>query len=287
MRLRRFSLLLLLFADCAAAAVEVADELGHRVRLEQPAARIVSFAPHITELLFAIGAGEKIVGVVRHSDYPEAAKRIPLVGDNTAADLERIVALRPDLIVAWLHAGSMKQLDRLRSTGIPVYYSNPQTLEAIANEGERLGVLAGTSAPAARWAGPFRERHRRLLALYAPRPQVTVFYQVWARPLYTLNRAHFVSDLLAACRAVNVFGSLPVVAPVVSVEAVLQANPRAIVGAIPDAELQSQWGRWKELDAVRRGNVFSVDADLTHRAGPRAIDAAEILCAKIDEARGR
>ncbi len=108
---------------------------------------------------------------------------------------------------------------------------------------------------------------------------------MWARPLYTLNREHFVSDLLSACGAVNVFGSLPVVAPAVSVEAVLKANPQAIIGAIPDAELQSQWGRWKELDAVRRGNVFSVDADLTHRAGPRAIDAAEILCGKIDQAR--
>jgi iron complex transport system substrate-binding protein len=280
MRLRRFSLLLLLFAQCAAAAVEIADELGHRVRLEQPAARIISFAPHITELLFAIGAGDKIVGVVRHSDYPEAAKRIPLIGDNRAADLERIVALRPDLIVAWLHAGAMKQLDRLRSTGIPVHYSNPQTLEAIAKEGERLGELAGTSAQAAQWAAQFRERHRRLLAQYAVRPKVTVFYQVWARPLYTLNREHFVSDLLSACGAVNVFGSLPVVAPVVSVEAVLQANPQAIIGGVPEAELRAQWGRW-----VKHGNIFSIDADLTHRAGPRAIDAAEILCAKIDQAR--
>ncbi len=283
--MRRYSFVFLLLARCAAAAVEVDDELGHRVRLDQPAARIVSFAPHITELLFAIGAGDKIVGVVKHSDYPEAAKRIPEVGDNRAADLERIVTLRPDLIVAWLHAGSMKQLDRLRSTGIPVYYSNPQTLEAIAREGERLGVLAGTGATAAPWAAQFRERHRRLLATYAARPKVSVFYQVWARPLYTLNREHFVSDLLSACGAVNVFGSLPVVAPAVSVEAVLKANPQAIIGAIPDAELQSQWGRWKELDAVRRGNVFSVDADLTHRAGPRAIDAAEILCGKIDQAR--
>jgi len=283
--LRRYSFVFLLLTRCAAAAVEVDDELGHRVRLDQPAARIVSFAPHITELLFAIGAGDKIVGVVKHSDYPEAAKRIPLIGDNRAADLERIVTLRPDLIVAWLHAGSMKQLDRLRSTGIPVYYSNPQTLEAIAREGERLGVLAGTGATAAPWAAQFRERHRRLLATYAARPKVSVFYQVWARPLYTLNREHFVSDLLSACGAVNVFGSLPVVAPAVSVEAVLKANPQAIIGAIPDAELQSQWGRWKELDAVRRGNVFSVDADLTHRAGPRAIDAAEILCGKIDQAR--
>lgn len=269
------------------AAVELTDELGNRVRLEQPAGRIVSFAPHLTEILFAIGAGDRVVGVVRHSDYPEAAKRIPQVGDNRAADLERIVALRTDLIVAWLHAGSMKQLDRLRSTGIPVYYSNPQTLEAIAREGERIGLLAGTQKEAAAWAQEFRQRHQRLLARYSGREKIAVFYQVWARPLYTLNREHFVSDLLATCGAVNVFGAAPVVAPVVDVEAVLKANPRAIIGTRPEAELREQWGRWPEIDAVRLGNIFSVDADLTHRAGPRAIDAAEILCAKIDEARRR
>lgn len=263
------------------------DGLGETVRLEKPAARIVSFAPHVTELLFAIGAGERIVGVVSHSDYPEAAKRIPGIGTNRAADLERIVSLRPDLIVAWLHAGSRKQLDRLRATGIPVYYSDPRTLEAIAREGERIGMLAGTSAAAALWAKAFRERHRRLAASYAGRLRVAVFYQMWSRPLYTLNRENLVSDLLSTCGAVNVFGELPVVAPVVSIEAVLQARPRAIVGALPEAELRAQWGAWKELEAVRLGNIFSVDADLTHRAGPRAIDAAEILCAKIDEARRR
>ena len=285
MRLRRFSLLLFLVARCAAAAVAIDDEHGDRVRLERPAARIISFAPHITELLYAIGAGERIVGVVKHSDYPEEAKRIAQVGDNRAADLERIVALQPDLIVAWLHAGAMKQLGRLRSTGIPVYYSDPRTLEAIAREGERLGALAGTGAQASLWAQRFRERHRRLAALYAARPKVTVFYEVWSRPLQTLNREHFVSDLLSTCGATNVFAALPVVAPAVSVEAVLKENPRAIIGAVPDAELRAQWSKWRQMDAVRRGNIFSVDADLTHRAGPRAIDAAEILCAKIDQAR--
>lgn len=287
--MRRYNLLVALCAllPPAAAALEVSDGLGETVRLDKPAARIVSFAPHVTELLFAIGAGGRIVGVVKHSDYPKAAKAIPEIGTNRAADLERIVSLQPDLIVAWLHASSRKQLDRLRATGIPVYYSDPRTLEAIAREGERLAVLAGTSAAAAVWASEFRERHRRLLVSYARRAQVTVFYQVWSRPLYTLNRENLVSDLLATCGAVNVFGHLPVVAPVVSVEAVLQARPRAIVGALPEAELRAQWAAWQELDAVKRGNLFSVDADLTHRAGPRAIDAAEILCAKIDEARRR
>ncbi|MEA3195500.1 MAG: iron complex transport system substrate-binding protein [Betaproteobacteria bacterium] len=287
---RRFSSFLGLFVTTLAATaqpVEIADDLGHRLRLERPAVRIVSFAPHITELLFAIGAGERIVGVVRHSDYPEAAKRIPVIGDNTAADLERIVAARPDLIVAWLHAGSMKQLERLRATGIPVYYSNPRTLEAIAREGEKLAALSGTSESAHAWIAQFRARRERLVSLYAGRAKVTVFYQMWGRPLYTLNREHFVSDLLAACGASNVFGSLPVVAPVVNVEAVLAANPRAIVGALPLAELRAQWDRWREIDAVRLNNIFSVDADLTHRSGPRAIDAAEILCQKIDEARRR
>lgn len=279
---------MLLFApQAAAAAVEAVDDLGQTVRLEKPASRIISFAPHVTELLFAIGAGRKIVGVVRHSDYPEEAKRISEIGENRAADLERIVSMQPDLIIAWLHASSMKQLDRLRSTGIPVYYNNPQTLEAIARDGERLGRLAGTQAEAARWAQQFRQRHQRLKSRYADRSKVRVFYQVWARPLYTLNREHFVSDLLGTCGATNVFGSLAVIAPVVNTEAVLQASPQAIIGATQGAELRAQWGQWKDVDAVRLQNIFSVNADLTHRAGPRAMDGAEALCGMIDEARRR
>lgn len=271
----------------ATAGIEAIDDLGHTVRLEKPAGRIISFAPHVTELLFAIGAGDKIVGVVKHSDYPEQAKRIPEIGTNRAADLERIVSLQPDLIIAWFHASSLKQLDRLRSTGIPVYYSNPQTLKGIASEGERLATLAGTEAEAARWADQFRQRHARLFSTFAARPKVKVFYQVSGRPLYTLNREHFVSDLLTTCGATNIFGTLPIVAPVVNIEAVLHADPQAIIAAIPAAELKSQWESWTDMQAVRLKNLFTVNADLTHRPGPRAMDAAETLCEKIDEARMR
>jgi iron complex transport system substrate-binding protein len=276
-----------LLAGWAQAAIEVTDDTGQKVRLEKPATRIISFAPHVTETLFAVGAGHRIVGVVKHSDFPEDAKKIPEIGVNRAADLERIVSFRPDLIIAWLHAGSMKQLDRLRSTGIPVYYSNPETLAAIAREGERFAQMTGTVEQAQPWLRQYRSRLQGLVSTYSQRPRIPVFYQMWPRPIYTLNNHHFVGDLLAACGASNVFGSLPVVAPVVNVEAVLNANPQAIIGASPISVLQEQWGPWKDMDAVKFGNVFSVNADLTHRAGPRALDAAEILCQKIDEARRR
>ncbi len=289
--MKRSSLALALFAFLplvpAAAAIEVTDDLGAKVRLEKPAARIVSFAPHVTELLFAVGAGRRIVGVVKHSDYPEEAKKIPEIGMNRAADLEKIVSLQPDLIIAWLHASSMKQLDRLRSVGIPVYYSNPESLDGIARDAERFAILAGTTEQAKEWIRGYRQRHDRLLSAFSRRPKVAVFYEMWIRPLYTLNNHHFVSDLLAACGATNVFGSLPVVAPVVNTEAVLKANPQTIIGAVPLEELRSQWMEWKDIDAVRFGNIFSVNADLTHRPGPRAMDGAEILCDKIDEARRR
>lgn len=280
-------MLALALATAARAAVEAVDALGRSVRLAKPAGRIVSFAPHVTELLFAVGAGAKIVGAVEHSDYPEAAKRIPRVGSNVAADLERIVAMRPDLIIAWLHGASMKQLERLRSTGIPVYFSDPRTLEAIVRDGERLAALAGTEREAAPWAAQFRQRHEQLRLRYSHRASVKVFYQVWAKPIYTLNGEHFVSDVLAACGAKNVFGALAAVAPVVDTEAVLGANPQVIAGAMPAAQLQAQWRPWRELEAVRLENIFGIDADRMHRAGPRAIDAAEALCERIDEARRR
>jgi iron complex transport system substrate-binding protein len=286
-RYKPFVVALLLGTAAAAAAVEMVDDRGTRVRLDRPAARVISYAPHITELLFAIGLGDRVVGVVERSDFPEAAKKLPLAGSNELADPERILALKPDLILAWLHGSAFGQLERLRATGVPVFFSDPQTLDQIARDAERYGELLGAAQPARAWARQFRQRHARLLSTYAQKQKVTVFYQFWSRPMYTLNRRNFVSDLLATCGATNVFGDVNIVAPEVNVEAVLAENPQMIIGAVPLGELRAQWKEWKGLEAARLGNLYSVDPDLTHRAGPRAMDAAEILCRSIDEARQR
>ncbi|OGI47192.1 MAG: cobalamin-binding protein [Candidatus Muproteobacteria bacterium RIFCSPHIGHO2_01_FULL_65_16] len=283
-------LLGLLGAAPAPAPTRVPDDAGATVVLAAPARRVVSLAPHVTELLYAAGAGGYVVGAVDYSDYPEAAKRIPRVGSYTGLDLEAIVALRPDLIIAWQSGNPPSQVERLRALGLAVYVSEPRHIEDVATNIERLGRLAGTADAALRAARAFRQRHEALRRRYAARPAVTVFYQIWDRPLMTVNGKQLISDVIHLCGGRNVFADLPILAPTVDVEAVLAADPEAIVASGAGAsrpEWFDAWRRWPQLRAVRRDNLFVVPPDVLQRHGPRILDGAEHLCADLEAARGR
>jgi len=273
----------------AAAPVTVTDSDGNKVELAVAARRIVSLAPHATELLFAAGAGSRVVGAITPADWPAEAATVPRVGDARAIDLERIAALRPDLVVAWPYVAPA-QIEHLRNLGLAVYLSDPHTPEAIADDLERLGTLAGTRESAHRAAAAFRTRLAALRARERGAPKVRVFYEIWHQPLYTIGGAHLISAAIDLCGGENVFASLRLPAPSVSVEAVLAAAPEAIVvgtdGALRPAWLDA-WGTWRTLPAVARDNLFVVDANLLHRAGPRFIDGLDELCAAIDQARVR
>ena len=283
-------LLGLLGAAPAPAPTRVPDDAGATVVLAAPARRIVSLAPHVTELLYAAGAGGYVVGAVDYSDYPEAAKRIPRVGGYTGLDLEAIVALRPDLIIAWQSGNPPSQVERLRALGLAVYVSEPRHIEDVATNIERLGRLAGTADAALRAARAFRQRHEALRRRYAARPAVSVFYQIWDRPLMTVNGKQLISDVIHLCGGRNVFADLPILAPTVDVEAVLAADPEAIVASGAGAarpEWFDAWRRWPQLRAVRRDNLFVVPPDVLQRHGPRILDGAEHLCADLETARRR
>lgn len=280
--------LLLLLPLAAQAAVSVTDSSGNVVTLPHPAQRIVSLAPHLTELLFAIGAGDRIVGTVSYSDYPPAAKQIPRVGGYSELDLERIVALRPDLIVAWQSGNSPAQLTRLQSLGIPVYRNEPRRLDDIPRTMEQLGVLAGTSAVAVPAARAWRSRLAQLRARYAHATPLRVFYEVWHRPLMTVNGQHLISAAIELCGGSNVFAGLSALAPQISLEAVLAANPDVIVASgMADArpEWLDDWRRWPQLKAVQEHNLFFVPPALLQRAGPRFLEGTEQLCLALDRAR--
>lgn len=282
--------LLLLAAQATSATISVRDGSGATVTLAQPAQRVATLAPHATELVFAAGAGARIVGASDYSDYPSAATAIPRIGSNRQIDTERLVALRPDLLVVWLGGNAERQLEPLRRLGVPVYQSAPKSLDDIAGEIERLGQLTGTSATAQPAAAALRARLAALAARYRDKPQVRVFYQVWEQPLYTLNGRQIVSDAIRLCGGVNVFADLAALAPTVSVEAVLQKNPEVIIRGARKGEPAVGLAMWKQypaLLAARRGNLYTVDADLMARAGPRMVDGAEALCARLDEARGK
>lgn len=282
--LRLLLVAVLLPAAIARAEVSATDDGGHRITLPSPAARIVSLAPHATELLFAAGAGSKLVGVSEYSDYPAEAKRLPSVGGSLQLDLERIVALKPDLIVAWKSGNSATQVARLRALGFAVFDSEPRNFSDIASSLERLGQLAGTDEGKAR-ATQFRQKLQQLRERYAGRRPVKVFYQIWPSPLMTLNDTHIVSEAIRLCGGMNVFGKLKPLAPTVSREAVVRADPDAIFISDERPEAFDRWKAYTQMKAVKAGHLFRIDGSVMNRAGPRLIDATTTLCERIDEAR--
>lgn len=286
--MKLFGLLLCLITSQASAAISVRDDYGYTVSLQKPAQRIISMAPHVTELLFAAGGGDRVIGAVSYSDYPEAAKRIPNIGDNREIDIERVIAMKPDLIVVWRHGSSDRQVEQLRKLGIPMFYSEPRKLGEIPDSLIRLGQLMGTDNVARQAATDLQQKLAALSAQYANRPPVRLFYQVWDKPLFTLNGQHIVSDAIRLCGGVNIFANMKVTAPSVGIEAVLQEDPEAIVGTAeksPSDGGVNMWKRYPTLTAVRRGNLFLLDGNLLNRAGPRMIDGTTALCEKLEQAR--
>ena len=282
--------LALLAALPASASVTVVDDVGRTVTLAQPARRVVSLAPHVTELLYAAGGGARLVGAVNYSDYPEAAKKLPQVGSYNKLDFERVLALKPDLLVIWHSGNPARQVEQLERLGIPVFHSEPGRLDQIGESLLRLGRLLGTEPAAQAAARDYRARIAALKARYAARPPVTVFYQVWPKPLYTLNDDHIAGDMLRLCGGRNLFGALKTIAPEVGVEAVIETDPEVIlVGGRdnPSDPGGKMWQAFKGMTAVRRNNIFTIDGDLTNRAGPRTTDGAAQLCAMLEQARGR
>jgi iron complex transport system substrate-binding protein len=288
-RLAAFLMLVLLAAP-GFAVVSVKDDGGATVTLPRPAQRVVSLAPHLTELLFAAGAGDRLVGVGAFADYPEAAKRLPQVGDSAMLDLERIVSLKPDLLVVWRDGNSPQQLSKLATLGIPVYASELGTLADIAGTLRRLGQLAGTETSANARAEAYEQRLRALRERYAGRPPLRLFYQVWPRPLLTFNDRHLVIQGLALCGAKNVFGALAPLVPTVSEEAVVAADPDVIVTGRAGREGPDGldvWRRLTRLKAVQRGALIAVDPDTLHRSSDRIVDGLDHLCAQLDAVRAR
>ena len=286
--------LICLLACCLAATaraeVVVTDDTGATLRLPAPARRIVSLAPHVTETLFAAGAGAYLGGAVDYSDYPQAAGKIPRVGGYSKLDLEAVAALKPDLAVGWASGNSPAHIEKLRALGIPVYLSQPERIDDVARSLERYGELAGTQTQARAAAADFRARLQSLRDMYGTRRPIRTFYQVWKQPLLTVGGGQVITDAIRLCGGENVFAGLKPLAPAVTVEAVLAANPEAIVASgMGEArpEWLDDWRQWKSLAAVRRDNLFFIPPDLIQRHTPRIAEGAARLCAHLETARRR
>jgi iron complex transport system substrate-binding protein len=280
--------LLLCTPSKAAAEIVVTDDANRRISLPRPAKRIVSLAPHTTELLFAAGAGPYIVGVTEYSDYPAEAKKIQSVGNGVMLDIERILQLKPDLIVGWNNGNAGAQIVKFEELGIPLFKSDPHDFGTIASALERLSRLAGTETTGKQAADAFRTRWKNLEAAYRDRSPVRVFVQVWRSPLMTLNDAATPSAALRLCGGQNIFGKLPMIAPTVTMEAVIKEDPDVILGGSGEnGNPLAMWQRFPTMKAVARNNLLLINGELLNRSGPRILDGTEALCKQLDAARAR
>jgi iron complex transport system substrate-binding protein len=288
------------------AATTITDDTGQRVTLPNLPQRIISLAPGATEMLFAAGAGNRLIATVEFSDQPAEAKRVPRIGDVTAIDMERLVALHPDLVVAWPGGGNPAQIEKIAQLGIPIYRQQVNRLADLPGSLRRLGALTSDESTAEQAARALAAELARITREYgagrraagvpaagatgadataAGMPTtgapLTVLLEVWNRPIYTVGGGHLMSDALTSCGVRNVFEDLKELGPVISTEAVIARNPDIIVASAPPGQGASwlaQWKRFGSLNAVRTGRLIAFEDQGLNRLGPSVVPATEALC---------
>lgn len=279
-----------------AAPIMVNDDAGNTLVLQTPARRVISLAPSLTEMLYAAGGGDRLVGAVEYSDFPPQAKDLPRIGSNQKLDLERIATLKPDLVLVWFHGNAQREVEKLRALGVPMFYLEPHGIGDIPGALERLGALTGTGDVAATAAAQFRTRHAELARRYAGRDPVRVFYQIASKPLLTINDRQIISDVIRLCGGVNVFGKEPALVPRLSTESVVAANPDVILTAhmggggeratraMDEASLAA-WLKFGSMKAVKDRQLWLIPGDAISRHGPRILNGAQAVCEALDDAR--
>ena len=271
----------------SASAAQLVDDRGVTVEVPASPRRIVALSPHLVEIVHAAGAGAKLAAAVRYSDYPESAKRLPRVGDASRFDVERILALEPDLVLGWGSGNPAHELARVERVGLPLFVTEPRQLTDIPRLVRTIGAVAGTKEAAEQSAVAFEREVERLRRRYSGEKSVRVFYEIWHRPLLTVNGRHMISDVIGLCGGRNVFADAPVLTPSVTFEAVLAAKPDVILGgssAMRPGDLESEWAGSK-VPALRGIPVRHVPADVIQRQTPRMIEGARVVCAHLDEVR--
>ena len=269
-------------------AAEIIDDEGNLVRLDKPAERIISLAPSLTELVYAAGAGARLIGVVEYSDYPTSADSLPVVGRFDGLDIERILELKPDLIVAWQSGNPKSSITQLKNLNLEVYVAEPKNLSSIASHIEKLSVLTGTESRAQIAIQEFNRIYGELKREYNNRSKVEVFYQLWDRPIITVGGNELINDIIELCGGENIFGDLPQLAPKIDQESVLIRNPKVIVASGSNTERPQwldEWKLWPQLTAVAEENLHFIIPELLQRHTPRALLGTKQMCEYIDQAR--
>jgi iron complex transport system substrate-binding protein len=281
-------LCLTLFSLSSQAEVSAIDFHQRKIILDKPAQRIVALAPHIVENTYSAGAGDKLVGVVSFSDFPEAAKAVKRIGNFQSLSLEAIVALQPDLILMWGSGNGMNTFNSLQKIGVPIFISDPKDIKDVSYTIRAIGQLAGTETVSEPEAMRIEQAVALMEKKYRNRQPVSVFYQVWDEPLQTLNGEHLISHVMEICGGYNVFADAASLAPKINLESVLHRNPNAIVaGGMGEArpEWLDRWKQYPSLNAVQNDALFFIHPDHLQRPTSRILIGTQRLCEQLDSAR--
>ena len=271
--------------SAGAHALQASDDRGVTISLGRPVERIVSLAPHLVEIAFVAGAGARLAGVSRSSRHPAEAQRLPVVASHGRVDIERLIASRPDLVLAWQSGNSPLQIDRLERLGVPVFVTEVHALADIPRIVRLVGALAGSVEVAETRARQFENEIADLRKRYAAERRVAVFVEIWHSPLLTVNGAHLISDALRLCGGRNVFAAAKTLTPLVSREQVLDARPEAIVTGGFGSEALRAWRGLELVPAVRNRRIYAIDPDWLHAQGPRVLEGVRALCGRLELAR--
>lgn len=288
MLLRLLAAFFIFIAQNSMGAIEVVDDNGDKLKLANVAQRIISLSPNTTEILFHIGAGEKIVGADEYSNYPKQANDILRVNNHAAANYELILSLKPDVVIAWQSGNGEKIISRIRELGIPVFVVETGNLQDIPYLYRRLGQLSGYEKQSNIQAEKFSSGLNQLRKTYSSREEIRLFYQIWNEPLMTLNGDHMVTDIIELCGGVNIFSDAAVLVPYVNIESVLAADPQVIItGGKSKSDLLDSgfWDKWPSLSAVKNQHLYAIPSDLLQRHSDRMLEGTGLMCEYIDLVR--
>jgi iron complex transport system substrate-binding protein len=277
----------LITAQTSFATIILPQANGETLTLSIPAERIITLAPNLAELVFAAGAGAQLKAVVEYSDFPAQVKQIPRIGDAFRIDLERIIELEPDLVIAWKSGNPQTALQKLELLGTTVWQIEITRPEEIADAVENISHAAGTQSVGQTVARQLRSKLADLRRQNADKSPVDFFYQIAPRPLYTINGRHIISRSLEVCGGVNIFSGLPTLAPQISRESVIFANPRAMIAPeiSGDPPALAVWQDWPRLQAVQNKTMLYLPADEISQATPRLLDSIDLACKLLDKVR--
>ena len=267
----------------------IVNNNGRNLSLDESAITIITLSPHATELVYSAGAGEKIIATVEYSDYPEQAKRIPRIGNAYSINIEKIVSLNPDIIIAWTEGNNLKEISKLQELGLKIYFSDIKNFNNISEDIKNIGLMAGSEKISKKSAELFDKKINLLRSTYSHKKKVSVFYQLWHDPLMTINKTHFIHRSITLCGGINVFANSPVQVPLVNVESVLNAKPDVLIAAYKDSPGKTitafNWTNNLPIALSLNSDFFTIDPDLLHRPTVRLAKGTESLCDLLDKHR--